>query len=106
MARKFGSGRLAKSKDKPLPMRPHWPTAVGIKAARAAVKTRASQAAPRAVMVKGPGSSEPIPNLYSAASGHIAHDGRCSPGGHGRLFSIAGLGIAPGRLSDHPDPDV
>src|SRR5579862_4088233 len=70
-----------------------------------AVSTRV-RGARIAPMVKGRPSSESVANLYSAAGGDVPHDGRHRTGRHGRLFSIAGVRLAAGGLSDYPGPDV
>src|ERR1700692_3897869 len=105
MARGFASGRPAKWNEKPPRMRLHWPIGARARARMVAVNSSVSRGALTAPTAKGRPSSESLPHFYSAPGGDIAHDGRDSAGRHGRLFSVAGLGFAAGRLSYHSDPD-
>src|SRR5579862_2906966 len=98
MAHAFASGRPAKWKEKPPRMRLHWPIGARAKARMVAVNSSVSRGALTALTAKGRPSSESIPHFYSAPGGDVAHDGRYSAGRHGRVFSIAGLGLAAGRL--------
>src|SRR5580704_18139013 len=100
----FESGRPAKSNEKPPRMPPLWPIAAGTVGAREVI--RVSPGASTVPMAKGRPSSESVSNFYSAAGGAVAHDGRHRSGRHGRIFSIASFGLASGRLSDHPNPDL
>src|SRR5579872_2048826 len=70
----------------------------------AAAKDAEARAARRASVEAG--ASEPVPPLYPQAGRDVPDDGRRSAGRRHGVPPIAGLGPAPGGLSDYPGPDV